>query len=283
MTTDALPIAGQFTLPTSAVDHFTRAGAVVLRGVLTPREVAQLEQGIEHNLARPSPLCLVASQPDDPGRFVEDFCTWQDNPAYREIMTQSALPRVAAQLMQSQTARIYHDHLLVKEAGTRQPTPWHQDQPYYNVSGRQNVSFWIPVDPVPLASTLRFVAGSHAGTWYMPRTFRDQQARWFPEGALAELPDIDAQPQEFRQLGWALEPGDAVAFHMLALHASSGVGPGLRRRVFSARYLGDDMRHAVRAWRTSPPFPGLEQRLAHGQAMDDPLFPLVWPGSDSRC
>jgi len=88
----------------------------------------------------------------------------------------------------------------VKEPGTRQATPWHQDQPYYNVNGRQNVSFWIPVDPVPLASTLRFVAGSHACTWYKPRTFRDHQAKWFPEGALAEIPAINAESERFRQL-----------------------------------------------------------------------------------
>ena len=128
-------------------------------------------------------------------------------------------------------------------------------------------------------STLRFVAGSHAGTWYMPRTFRDSQARWFPDGALQELPDIEGNPQHFRQLGWALEPGDALAFHMLTLHASTGTGPGARRRVFSARYLGDDSRHAVRPWRTSPPFPGLEQRLANGAPMDDALFPVVWPNA----
>ena len=37
--------------------------------------------------------------------------------------------------MGSETARLFHDHLLVKEPRTAQPTPWHQDQPYYNVSG----------------------------------------------------------------------------------------------------------------------------------------------------
>jgi ectoine hydroxylase-related dioxygenase (phytanoyl-CoA dioxygenase family) len=177
--------------------------------------------------------------------------------------------------MHSNTVRIYHDHLLVKEPGTRQPTPWHQDQPYYNVSGRQNVSFWIPVDPVPLQSSLRFIADSHSGTWYMPRSFRDQQAKWFPDGTLAELPAIDAEPERYRQIAWALEPGDAVAFHMLTLHASGGVGPTARRRVFSARYLGDDARHAVRPWRTSPPFTGLAGRLEDGAVMDDALFPLV--------
>ena len=270
-------MARQHTLPADTIQAYARDGAVVLRGVLNANELRTLEAGIEHNLAHLSPLALVASEPDDPGRFVEDFCTWQANADYRRILQDSALPHLAAQIMQSQAVRLYHDHLLVKEAGTRQPTPWHQDQPYYNVGGHQNVSFWIPVDPVPLASTLRFVAGSHAGTWYMPRTFRDQQAKWFPEGTLAELPAIDAEPGRFRQLAWALEPGDCVAFHMLSLHASSGVGPGQRRRVFSARYLGDDARHAPRPWRTSPPFPGLAERMADGAALDDPLFPPVWP------
>ncbi len=267
----------EFVLPDNIAQDYARDGAVVLRGVFNASELALLERGIEHNLAHLSPLALVASEPDDPGRFVEDFCTWRGNPDYQAILRHSALPHIAVQLMQSRSARLYHDHLLVKEPGTRQPTPWHQDQPYYNVSGRQNVSFWIPVDPVPLASTLRFVAGSHAGTWYMPRTFRDQQARWFPEGTLAELPAIDAEPERFRQLAWALEPGDCVAFHMLSLHASSGVGPVQRRRVFSARYIGDDARHAPRPWRTSPPFPGLAERMADGAVLDDPLFPPVWP------
>ena len=113
----------RYTLPPDTVHDYARYGAVVLRGVLTPTEVAQLERCIEHNLAHLSPLALVASQLDDPGRFVEDFCTWQHNPDYTAVMQHSALPLVAAQLMQSDTVRIYHDHLLVKEPGTRQRTP----------------------------------------------------------------------------------------------------------------------------------------------------------------
>ena len=31
------------------------------------------------------------------------------------------------------------------------------------------------------------------------------------------------------------------------------------------------------AWRTSPPFTGLEAELPAGAAMDHPLFPVVWP------
>ena len=277
MTTDLAQRAAAAATP-DLVAAWQRDGAVCLRGLLDADELTQLRRGIDANLAAPSPRAIIASQPDDPGFFIEDFCNWPTNPDYRALACASPLPQVAARLMQSSTVRLYHDHMLTKEPGTRQKTPWHQDQPYYNVSGLQNISFWIPADPVARPSTLESVAGSHRGPWLMPRTFLTQQARWFPAGSLAELPDIDGQPGAHRILGWALQPGDVVAFHMLALHAAAGVPPGQRRRVFSLRYLGDDARHAPRRWATSPDFPGLADVLPAGAPMDHPLFPLLVDG-----
>ena len=257
------------------IKDFLRDGAVCMRQLLAPDEVARLREGIAANLAAPSPRAVVASQPDDPGLFIEDFCNWQHNPAYRDFIFQSPMADAAGALMQSRNMRLYHDHMLTKQGGTRQRTPWHQDQPYYNVEGRQNISFWIPVDAVSRAATLEFVAGSHLGPWLMPRSFMQNEARWFPEGSLANLPDIEADRGAHRILGWALEPGDAIAFHMLALHASAGVEPGRQRRVFSLRFLGDDMVHAPRRWQTSPDFPGLADRLPAGAALDHALFPQM--------
>ncbi|MEQ1804135.1 MAG: phytanoyl-CoA dioxygenase family protein [Burkholderiaceae bacterium] len=260
----------------TSVNAYQVDGAVCIRGLLSADEVAILRAGIDANLAQPSPRAKVASQADDPGLFIEDFCCWQDNPHYQRIIFETPLAQTAARLMQSTTARLYHDHMLTKEAGTRQPTPWHQDQPYYNVEGLQNCSMWIPVDPVARHSTLEFVAGSHRGPWLMPRSFMDKQAKWFPEGSLADLPDVDAQRDRHRILGWELAPGDVVCFHMLALHAAAGVDAGRRRRVFSLRLLGDDVRHAPRRWITSPEFAGLPEELAAGAPMHHPLFPLLW-------
>lgn len=257
------------------IASYQRDGAVCIRQLLTEEEIACLRAGIELNLASPSPRAKIASKPDDPGWFIEDFCNWQDNDYYRQFILHSPISQAAGLLMQSQTARLYHDHLLVKEPGTRQRTPWHQDQPYYNIEGRQNISFWIPVDPVARESTLEFVAGSHLGPWLMPRSFMDNQAKWFPEGTLEELPDIDANREGFPILGWELQPGDVVCFHMLSLHAAAGVKEK-RRRVFSVRFLGDDIRHAPRPWVTSPDFPGLAQQLPAGAAMEHPLFPVLW-------
>jgi ectoine hydroxylase-related dioxygenase (phytanoyl-CoA dioxygenase family) len=255
------------------IDDFQRNGVVCLRGLLSPDEVELVRQGIDANLAQPSPRAKVASRPDDPGRFVEDFCNWQENGAYRRFIFESPIGPVGRQLMQSQTVRLYHDHMLTKESSTRQRTPWHQDQPYYNIEGRQNCSLWIPVDPVSRASTLECVAGSHLGPWLMPRSFLDVQARWFPEGSLADLPHIEARREQYPIVGWEMQPGDAVCFHMLTLHAAGGVEGAQRRRVFSVRLLGDDIVHAPRTWATSPEFPGLVDELPAGAPMHHRLFP----------
>src|ERR1700675_204938 len=217
------------TISDDIVAQFQRDGAVCIRQLFRPDEIEELRAGIELNWAVPMPLAKVASGANDPGRFVEDFCNWRENPHYRRFIFDTALAAAAGRLMRSTTARLNHDHMLTKEPGTRQPTPWHQDQPYYNIEGRQNVSFWIPVDPVSRESTLEFVAGSHLGPWLMPRTFMDGQARWFPEGSLQDLPDIEADRGSFPIVGWELEPGDGVFFHMLALHAAGGVGGDSRR------------------------------------------------------
>jgi ectoine hydroxylase-related dioxygenase (phytanoyl-CoA dioxygenase family) len=262
------------------VAAFREDGAICLRGLLSAEQLAVLRAGVDANLARPSPRAKVASNASDPGWFIEDFCCWSENPDYRRFIFGSPLAAVAARLTGSATIRLYHDHMLTKEPGTRQRTPWHQDQPYYNIEGQQNVSFWIPVDPVSRAATLEFVAGSHRGPWLMPRAFMTSEAKWFPEGSLADLPDIDADRGAHRILGWELQPGDVIAFHMLALHAAGGVEPGRRRRVFSLRLIGDDVRHAPRPWVTSPEFPGLAAELPAGAPLAHPLFPVLWPPQD---
>ena len=260
------------------VAAFQADGCVVVRGLFSPEEVEVVRAGIERNLADPGPLFGVASRDDDPGRFVEDFCNWQRIDEYRRIAFDSKAADAAGALMGSDVVRLFHDHMLVKEPGTKQPTPWHQDQPYYNVEGVQNISMWMPVDPVALESTLEFLAGSHKGGWLMPRTFLTEQAKWFPEGSLSEIPDIEADRDAFDIRGWALEPGDVAFFHMLTAHHAYGVPGANRRRAFSLRFLGDDATHAPRPWRTSPQFDGLEAELPAGAPMEHPLFPVLRQG-----
>jgi ectoine hydroxylase-related dioxygenase (phytanoyl-CoA dioxygenase family) len=266
----------------TAIDSFHEQGATVVRGLFTVEEIATIERGIEKNLADPSPMFKVASRPDDPGRFVEDFCNWNRIDEYRSIAFESKAADVARQLMGGSSIRLFHDHMLVKEPGTKAETPWHQDQPYYNVDGDLNCSMWAPVDPVALESTLEFNAGSHKRGWLMPRTFMDNQAKWFHEGSMSEIPQIEADRDAFEILGWELQPGDAVFFHMLTTHHSYGVQGVTRRRAFSLRFLGDDMVHAPRNWVTSPNFDGLNLEIPAGAPMEHELFPVLREASSNH-
>ncbi len=259
----------------ATIEQFRTVGATIVRGLFSPHEVAAVERGIERNLVDPSPRMTLTTKPDDPGRFFEDFCNWQRIPQFRAIAFQSRAADVAAALMGSREVRLFHDHVLVKEPRTVQQTPWHQDQPYYNVDGFDTCSMWMPVDPVAAESTLEFLAGSHLGGWLMPRSFLESQAKWFPDGSLSELVDIEAHRADHDIRGWAMQPGDAVFFHMLTLHHAYGVPGANRRRVFSLRFLGEDATHAPRPWTTSPDFGDLVADLPAGAAMDHPLFPLL--------
>ena len=267
------------TVDASAVDHdtvtsFRVNGAVVVRGLFTPDEVATVERGIERNLADPSPLFLVASREDDPGRFVEDFCSWQRIPEFEDIAFTSRAADAAAALMQSGTVRLFHDHVLVKEPGTAQETPWHQDQPYYNVDG---VPELLDVDAgrpragrvdagVPRRLAPRRLA--HAALVH------GQPGQVVPRGHAARAPD-DRGPTatQHQILGWALEPGDVVFFHMLTVHHAYGVPGAHRRRAFSLRFLGDDADARAAAVAHVAAVRGARGRAARGRTDGPPPVP----------
>jgi ectoine hydroxylase-related dioxygenase (phytanoyl-CoA dioxygenase family) len=257
------------------VADYARDGVVLIRSVLDPDEIEQARQGIAAVMDDPGPLAKIASGSGDPGLFFEDFCRRGDVAVIDELAQHSCVPELGAALMATSEVRLYHDHVLVKEGGTEQRTPWHQDQPYYNVDGR-GISAWIPVDPIPEAGCLELLAGTHLGPWLMPRTFLKREAKWFPEGSLAEIPDVEADREAFDIRRYGMEPGDAIFFDFLTVHGAPGFPFGGRRRVLSLRYLSEAARHAPRQWDTSPPFEGLADVLPAGAVMDNPLFPVVW-------
>ncbi len=258
------------------VAAYQRDGVVCIRGLFNAEEVERARDAIGYVLDHPSALTQVASAKGDPGTFVEDFRRWGDVAAIEALALHSRAPQIAAELMESPEARLYHDHVLVKSGGTNQRTPWHQDQPYYNVDGR-GISAWIPVDPVPEAGCLELVADTHRGQWLMPRTFLAGEAKWFPEGSLGELPDIEAEREAFDIRRYDMQPGDAIFFDFLTVHGAPGFPFEGQRRVLSLRYLSDAARHAPRRWVTSPPFDGLDAELSAGAPMDHALFPVAWP------
>jgi ectoine hydroxylase-related dioxygenase (phytanoyl-CoA dioxygenase family) len=256
---------------------YRRDGVAVLPAVLDGAQLELLAEGVEYNRTHPSPWAHWYTDTSTAVGFWSDYVTWPEVPAYEEIGLRSVLPTLAAELMGSQQVRFFHEHVLVKEPGAVEPTPWHHDQPYYCVDGDQSVSFWIALDAVPEESALRFIAGSHLwGRWFVPRRFVDHVPYADAQDRFEILPEFD---DEIAALGHTVistpvEPGDIVAFHFRTVHSAPGNLRASRRRAVSFRYVGDDATTATRPWLHSPPFDG----IVDGAPLDgDGRFPVCFP------
>ena len=240
-------------LAPDTTEAFRRDGAAVLRGPFKDW-VEVLRAGIARNMAEPSADVRIYQGQNGAGRFFGDYCNWDRIPEYKDFIFNSEASRIGRQLMGSKSVRLFHEHVLVKEAGADVPTPWHQDQPYYCVDGSKTVSLWIPLDHVPRERTLEFVGGSHSwGKFFRPERFNKTALN--ENDGLEPVPDIDGNRSGFNILGWELEPGDAVAFNYMTLHGAPGNNSQAeQRRAFSLRLIGDDVRYARREGvNTSPP------------------------------
>lgn len=265
-------------LDDDAIVAFARDGAICVRQAFDTDWLDLVARGIERNIADPGPTARLYTPDGAPGRFFGDYCNWNRIPEYETFMRQSPAAQLAAEAMGSPVARIFHEHVLVKEPGTRERTPWHHDQPYYCIDGDQICSIWLSLDRVPREAGVEFVAGTHAsGKMYMPRLFLNHENYDYEPGSYEDVPDIDSRRGEFRILGWDLEPGDCVIFHARTLHGAPGTEKlQNRRRGFATRWLGADTTYATRPGETSPPFPELKASMKPGDPMDLPIFPVVW-------
>ena len=253
---------------------YRRDGVVVLRGVVPGPVLDSLAAGIERNMADPGPWSNDYTV-DGNGRFFDDYVNWRRFGELGGPALDGVLPRIAGALMGTDSPRFFHEHVLVKEPGTATPTPWHHDDPYYGIEGMDNVSLWIPLDPVPTTIALRCIKGSHlTGRRFIPNRFVDDSP-YVAEAAGFELfPSVDELESIGETVVCEAEPGDIVAFHYRTLHSAPGTtGHPRRRRVVSMRYLGDDARWITRPWRTSPPFES--DGLHDGDTPDDRRFPVV--------
>lgn len=258
------------------VDQFTRDGVIKLEAAFDLPWIEKLRDGVAQNFAEPSEFACQYTPEGEPGGFYDDYCNWARIDGYREFLEASPAAEIAGRLMGSDAARIYHEHVLVKEAGTREISPWHQDLPYYGVEGEKLCSIWLPLDNVPLEACPEFVKGSHqSGERYIPKKFVSHKAYGDKQSGYADTPDIEADRSAYNIVSWDMQLGDCIVFHMATLHGAPGTAElKSRRRAFSTRWLGDDARFFTRPWETSPPFPELQ--LEEGQAMNVPSFPMLW-------
>jgi ectoine hydroxylase-related dioxygenase (phytanoyl-CoA dioxygenase family) len=267
-------------LAAGAIDDFERDGVALVRDAFVDW-VEPLRSGLQRTLDAPERYAFPCDSVRDhePGRFFDTYCNWQLVPEYLAFVLTSSAASMAAQMMRSTTAQLFHDHAFCKEPGTRKATPWHQDLPYYCIDGRQTASVYVALDHIPADIAVQFLKGSHrAGRLYAPRDFATggrYDSGNAADEALEPVPEIDTISGPDDRFCAELVPGDALVFDFRTLHGSTATKVGGRRRAFSTRWLGDDVVYLDRPGETSPPLHDLG--LRPGDRMRDDWFPVLWP------
>ena len=251
---------------------YERDGVVCLRKIFPLEWIDFLSEATEEALAHPSPHAEEYEGPGGSGRFFGDLEMALRLPSFRRFLFESPAAEIAGRLMGASRVHFFYDQLLVKEPGTAARTPWHQDQPYWAVSGRQVCSLWLPLDPVPHDVSVEYVCGSHRWPEFNPAHFSDGSG--YVDTGLPPLPDIEAERSKHTIAAFELGPGDCLVFQAMIVHGAPGNSGSLRRRALSTRWTGDDARYCVRKGEVA--IPTTDPRLKHGDLMECERFPLVW-------
>jgi ectoine hydroxylase-related dioxygenase (phytanoyl-CoA dioxygenase family) len=257
-------------------ETYRRDGVVKLCSVFDAKWLEFLRAATEENLASPGVMAEEYAEAKNSTRFFGDQFLWTHSDAFKQFVFESEAASIAAEMMGASKINIFFDHLLVKEPGSIEATPWHQDGPYWKVKGSQVCSIWFAMDKVTEASGgVRYVKGSHLSeNRYRPQSFSGGGDASYVESDLLAMPDIDAAIPLEDIVCYDMEPGDCLVHHQNTIHGAKGnVSAGTRRRGYATRWTGEDV-----VW---DPRPGTADIIADpgiepGSPMDSELFPVVW-------
>jgi len=280
------PLAREITA--DEIDTFDRDGVLMLPSMFDCSWIELLRSGLDVHRSAPTPRARIWDRDDQGRTMFWDSMAWQGVPQYREFVHHSPAAEIAGRLLQCQTINFYFDAVFVRSAGSQFETPWHQDEPYWSVTGHDTCTVWMPLVPVKAKNALAFVPGSHrAGLVFEQPDFGtlnpdakpDIDRSDFSAIADADIPDIDADRDAHGVVSWDMAPGDCVVFNSRILHGGSGLlDTGDELSVFTSKWLGDDVRIAFRDEGMDPDFSEIisQHGLVPGDRPATDLMPLVW-------
>ena len=255
---------------------FERDGVIKVEGTFGSEWLNLAIEGIEQNRAQPGPFFRDQTRPGDPARYVFDYWSWTGSPALTRFVHESPARTLAAELLGTDTVTLLMDNWFMNEAGATNAAPWHQDEPYFDYSGRM-LNVLISLDAGSNDEGLRFARGSHRwGKVFKAINFRDKVPfDGQDDCGLADIPDVDAEAE---LISFATQPGDCLIFDLRMLHRGPSHGrpaSALRRRL-SLRFGAPDTVFEPRGpWTAeiSEHLMGLGQKP--GAPVDTPLTPIL--------
>ena len=146
------------------LDSFKQNGFVLVPDLLTPEEVERFGEAVtegvlhrtrEHNIP-------MEERSNYQKSFLQCMNLWEDRPDVAPLTFHPKVCQAAAELMEVDACRVWHDQALIKEAHGRK-TDAHQDHPYWPIQETNSITAWIPFVQSTLDNgALGYIPGSHA-------------------------------------------------------------------------------------------------------------------------
>lgn len=262
-------IDNAYPLGAEQIARFRRDGFIKLRDVFDAdtlahygREITRLT--IDLNTERRP---LEARSTYDRA-FLQVMNLWEQSPLVGHFVMGKRLARIAAELLQVQGVRLYHDQSLYKEPGGG-ITPAHADQYYWPLASDRTVTAWVPLQAVPPEmGPLGFYARSQSVAFGRDLGISDESEEKITANMAAH--------------GFAFESGGfdlgEVSFHLGWTFHKAGANLSDRpRSVMTIIYMDAEMRLAealnpIQANDRDQWCPGAQP----GQVIDTRKNPVIW-------
>jgi phytanoyl-CoA hydroxylase len=195
------------------VKTFRERGYLYYGPVLSPGELADLRAAltrVQNGESEASPESIGNMQKNEKTVVMQIVNIWQAEPAFYRHLFQEKIVPLVAQLMDTDTVRVWHDQVQIKPPVNGGPTLWHQDHPYWPVIQPADlVSAWVAIEDADEANgCMSMVPGSHKWGPHKGGTIGTNPETWGPDPDLSQLPEgIDITPVPVPV------PAGAVVFH----------------------------------------------------------------------
>jgi phytanoyl-CoA hydroxylase len=212
----------------------------------------------------------IAWRPGGDPLVTRQLCNaWKADQVFQSHVFDRGLAALAAQLMRTETVRVFHDQALHKPPHGGKPVVWHQDYGYWQVLAPAGmVSCWIALDDVTLdGGCMQFIEGSHRWGLQPPPT------AFVGEDMDEALRTLRLPPgTEIRKVPIVVPAGHGTFHHCLTFHGSGTNESGHVRRAVVNHYMPGHTRYQAR-------FTHGHQHLievADGEIVQGRHFPVVY-------
>ena len=221
------------SLTSAQLDFFKENGFIKIKQVFSKAVIDFIDEVVSAEVTRLNTQHLSMEDRDTYGKaFLQIMNIWRNSEEVKEVVFSKRLAKIAADLLQVNGVRLYHDQALYKEPSGGH-TPWHADQYYWPLTTDRTITAWIPLQETPFElGPLEFSSGSFQLTEGRDKEISDESQN-FLEAKLKEL--------GFNHVVEPFGLGE-ISFHMGWLYHRAGPNvTDKMRKVMTMIYMDKDM------------------------------------------